>query len=75
MSRLAGSRISLPPVDLAVVRAVPLGRTALLGRGWERPPPYGGWLVPAAAKKRRPLSRLQVGSLPTDLSLREGCHA
>ena len=36
------------------------------------PPPKGGWLAPAAAKKRRPMLRLQCGSLPTDLSLREG---
>ena len=72
MSRLAVSRISLPPVVLAVVRPVPIGRTGLFWRGRERPPPYGGWLAPPAAKTRRPMLRLQCGSLPTDLSLREG---
>ena len=68
-------RISPPPVDLAVVRTVPIGRTGLFWRSRERPPPYGGWLAPPAAKTRRPMLRLQCGSLPTDLSLREGCHA
>ena len=67
------SRMSLPAARLGVVRGVPRGRTSFFcGIGSDPPPKKGGWLAPAAAKKRRPKLRLQCGSLPTDLSLREG---
>ena len=52
MSRLAVSRISLPPVDLAVVRPVPIGRTGLFWRSRERPPPLTG-----AGSSQRPPKR------------------